>query len=311
MKEIVSYGRFRCPELTPHKNRGMEITYIEDGSLEWMVEGVPERVEPRSVFFTLPWQVHGSLHPREPDNRVWHVLFHLEKDYPRPHRHFKFPPCLGFTPGEMKALSSVFTASARHCFRATPAMCWLMPALIQELQSAHELDHAHTVTLLRGVLVELKRIVSGEAADTDTHGWSESRVQTLLAELSTRCDQRWTLKEMASRCGIQRTRLNTVFQKLTGCTPMQYLGRLRMERAKTQLRETDIKIIDIAFACGFSSSQYFANTFHRATGMTPTEYRKHCAGLTGEELRRWRHADFRSEQEERRRVETFSSSPSA
>ncbi|MBL7077354.1 MAG: helix-turn-helix domain-containing protein [Kiritimatiellae bacterium] len=306
MKEIVSYGRFRCPELTPHKNKGMEITYIEKGTLEWMVEGVQEKIEPGSVYFTLPWQVHGSVHPREPDNRMCHILFHLEEDYPRAHTAFRFPSCLGFSASEMRSLSTVFSASTRHCYLATPGIRWLMPALIHELQSAHELDHAHTVTLLRGVIVELKRIVAGEAADTDTHGWSESRVQHLLAELSTHCDQRWTLKEMAGRCGVQRTRLNSIFQKLTACTPMEYLARLRIERAKTQLRETDLKVIDIAFACGFGSSQYFANTFRHATGMTPSEYRRHCAGLTEDELRRWRTIDFRSEQEERRRVESFS-----
>jgi hypothetical protein len=40
--------------------------------------------------------------------------------------------------------------------------------------------------------------------------------------------------------------------------------------------------------------------------MTPSEYRNHCAGLTAEELRKWKDIDFRSEQEERQRVQTFS-----
>ena len=306
MKEIISYGRFQCKELAPHKNRGMEITYIEKGVLEWMVEGVPEKIEPGSVFFTLPWQVHGSLHPSEPNNTVWHVLFHLEKDYPQPHKQFCFPERLGFGIAEMRTLSEAFSSSVKHCFRATPAMRWLMPVLINELQSSHELGKAHAISFLRAVLVELKRIVSGEAVDTDTHTWSENKVQTLLAELSSNCDQQWTLKQMAEHCGIQRTRLNTVFQRLTGSTPMEYLSKLRMERAKTLLRETEIKIIDIALECGISSSQYFASTFKHATGMTPSEYRTHCAVLTADELRKWVNIDFRSEQEERRRVKNFS-----
>lgn len=307
MKEIISYGRFRCKELIPHKNRGMEITYIEKGMLEWMVEGIPEKIEPGSVFFTLPWQAHGSMHPTEPDNVIWHVLFHLEKDYSVPHKQFGFPASFGFTPFEMKALSSHFSAGAKHCFRATPAIRWLMPALVNELQSSHELRRTHSISILRAVLVELKRIVSGKAVDTDILTWSEKKVQNLLTDLSSGCDQQWTLKQMADRCGIQRTRFNTVFQKLTGSTPMEYLSNLRMERAKTLLRETEIKIIDIAFECGFGSSQYFANTFKQTTGMTPSEYRTHCAGLTADELRKWSNIEFRSEQEERRRVQRFSS----
>lgn len=306
MKEIISYGRFRCKELAPHKNRGMEITYIEKGMMEWMVEGVPEKVGPGSIFFTLPWQVHGSLHPAEPDNVVWHVLFHLEKDCPNPRKQFGFPECFGFSAAETKTLSTAFTSGTTHCWRATPAMRWLMPALINELQSTHELRNPHSLSLLRAVLVELKRIVSGEAVDTDTHTWSEKKVQTLLTDLSSGCDRAWTLNQMADRCGIRRTRLNTVFQKLTGCTPMEYLTRLRMEQAKTLLRETEIKVIDIAFECGFGSSQYFANTFKQSTGMTPSAYRTHCARLTAKELRERAAIGFRSEQEERQRVQTFS-----
>jgi AraC-like DNA-binding protein len=305
MQEIISYGRLHCNELTPHKNRGMEITYIEQGTMEWMVEGTPEKVEPGSVFFTLPWQVHGSLNLKEPNNTIWHVLFHLKEDYPCPRKHFELPSRFGFTRAEMKTLSTAFSSSENHCFRATPALRWLMPALINELQSTHELGSTHAITLLRAVLVELKRIVTGEAVDADTHSWSEKKVQALLAELSSSCDQKWTLKQMSNYCGIQRTRLNTVFQKLTGGTPMEYLSRLRMERAKTLLRETDIKIIDIAFACGSSSSQYFANTFKHATGMTPSEYRTRSAGLSADELRQWNDVDFRSEQEEHHRVKTF------
>jgi AraC family L-rhamnose operon regulatory protein RhaS len=149
-------------------------------------------------------------------------------------------------------------------------MRWLMPALVNELQSTYMLRKTHSISLLRAILVELKRIVSGKAIDTDAHTWSEKKVQTLLTELSSNCDQQWTLKQMAAHCGIQRTRLNAIFQTLTGSTPMEYLTRIRMERGKTLLRETKIKIIDVAFGCGFNSSQYFSNSFKYATGMTPS-----------------------------------------
>jgi quercetin dioxygenase-like cupin family protein len=44
LKEIITYGRVQCRELSPHKNSGMEITYISKGNLEWMVEGQVETV---------------------------------------------------------------------------------------------------------------------------------------------------------------------------------------------------------------------------------------------------------------------------
>jgi AraC family L-rhamnose operon regulatory protein RhaS len=306
MKEIISYGRFQCSELTPHKNRGMEITYIEKGMMEWMVEGIPETIESGSIYFTLPWQVHGSVNAKEPDNTIWHVLFHLKEDYPTARRHFRFPDSFGFSAEEMKILSSTFAASEHHCFPATPAMRGLMPTLIAELQSTHILREAHTTTLLRAILVELKRIIEGEVVDSGRSTYSEKKVQTLITSLPSSCDQQWTLAEMAEQCGIQRTQLGKIFQKLTGSTPLEYLSRIRIERAKTLLRETDIRIIDIAFECGYGTSQYFANTFKQATGATPSEYRKNFSGLSAAESQVWKDIQFRSEEEERQRVQAFS-----
>lgn len=308
MDEIISYGRFQCSELAPHKNRGMEITYIEKGMMEWMAEGVPEKVESGSIYFTLPWQVHGSVNPKEPDNTIWHALFHLAEDYPTPQPGFLFPKTFGFSREEMEILSKTFSSAQHHCFPASPAMRSLMPTLIGELQSTHEMRDAHSRTLLRAILVELKRTVSGEVVDAGAHTYSEQRVQALIAHLPASCDHQWTLAEMADHCGIQRTQLGKIFQKLTGSTPMEYLFRIRMEHAKTLLRETDIKIIDIAFECGYGTSQYFANTFKQATGATPSEYRKHISGLSASESRDWKKIQFRSEEEERQRVQAFSQS---
>jgi AraC family L-rhamnose operon regulatory protein RhaS len=306
MDEIISYGRFQCTELAPHKNRGMEITFVERGMLEWMAEGTAEKVSSGSIYFTLPWQVHGSVNPTEPDNTIWHVLFHLAKYYPTPQSHFQFPQQFGFSKEEMQILSATFSNSQRHCFPATPAMRSLMPTLIGELQSTHELRDAHTRTLLRAILVELKRIIAGEVVEAGRHTRAEQQVQMLIAGLPASCDQPWTLAGMAEACGIQRTQLGKLFQKLTGGTPMEYLFRIRMERAKTLLRETDMKIIDIALDCGYGTSQYFANTFKQATGATPSSYRKKCSGLSATESRDWKNIQFRSEEEERQRVKVFS-----
>jgi AraC family L-rhamnose operon regulatory protein RhaS len=305
MKEIITYGRFRCRELSPHKNRGLEITYVAKGSLEWMVEGQAEKVPPGSVFFTLPWQVHGSVHPREADNTIYHVLFHLAEDYAEEQRSFAFTPTFGFSPKETRQISTLLCATSRHSHHATPAMRWLMPNLIGELQGNHALSDAHALSYLRAAIVELARIVSGDAIDADRQTPTEHRVQDLLKKLADSCDQQWSLNEMAKLCGVQRSQLNTIVQKLTGCTPLEYIGRLRIERAKTLLRESDLKVIDIAFECGFGSSQYFSNTFRHAVGVTPSSYRKQCRGLSAAESKDWKNIAFRSEAEERHRVERF------
>lgn len=305
MKHFISYGRFMCKELAPHKNRGMEITYIEKGLLEWMVEGRLEKVEAGTIFFTLPWQVHGSLREEEPENTIWHVLFHLHEHYREPKSQFQFSDDLGFTAEESKILSATFSSSRRHCFPATPAMRSLMPMLINELQSSRELRDVLANTLLRAVLVELKRIVTREVADAETCSRTERRAQELITEFSSNCGQQWNLATMAEYCGVRRTQFCKIFRNLTGSTPVEYLSHIRIERAKTLLRKSDARVIDIAFECGYSSSQYFANIFKHATGLTPSAYRE-SSHLSDAESRDWNDIKFRSEKEELERIEAFS-----
>lgn len=309
MKEIISYGFFCCREMAPHKNRGMEITYVAEGMLDWMVEGRPESLTPGTIFFTLPWQAHGSVNPEEPPNRVYHVLFHLEPDALQPCDHFRFPLAFGFSQHDMIHLSRSFCRSHQHAFPATPALQWLMPELVAELQEQHELRNPHAITLLRGVLVELSRLVRGQASRTRVRGPSEARVRRFLDALPEDSATPWKLDDMAARCGLQRSQFSLIVQRLTGSTPMEYLFRVRMERAKTLLRDSARSITDISFECGFGSSQYFASAFRRISGLSPTLYRRRCRDESCETVR-YRHMQFRSHKEELQRIETFSATTS-
>ena len=48
----------------------------------------------------------------------------------------------------------------------------------------------------------------------------------------------------------------------------------RIERAKEMLRAVEMRVLDVAVACGFKSQQHFARMFRRISGASPTEYRQ-------------------------------------
>ena len=56
--------------------------------------------------------------------------------------------------------------------------------------------------------------------------------------------------------------------------------RLRIERARLLLAETDMPITMIAADLGYSSSQHFATSFRRDTGTTPSRYRRQVTDRT-------------------------------
>ena len=70
---------------------------------------------------------------------------------------------------------------------------------------------------------------------------------------------------MAEECGLSRTRFADLCKRLTNMTPRQYLQSLRLERARQQLAMPGKhNITDVAFSCGFHSSQYFSSAFRTA-----------------------------------------------
>ncbi|MNP85292.1 HTH-type transcriptional regulator YesS [compost metagenome] len=65
-----------------------------------------------------------------------------------------------------------------------------------------------------------------------------------------------------------------MFKKTTGESFIQYLIRLRIEKAKLLLLTTDQKTFEIADAVGMENYRSFNRLFKRETGMTPSDFRK-------------------------------------
>lgn len=66
---------------------------------------------------------------------------------------------------------------------------------------------------------------------------------------------------------------STVFKKREGISPIDYLTQVRMEAAKSTLKNTDIPASEIASLVGYEDPRYFYKVFKKYTGLTPTEYR--------------------------------------
>ena len=83
-----------------------------------------------------------------------------------------------------------------------------------------------------------------------------------------------TLIEMAQSVELSPAHFSRMFRKSTGETPHQFVLRQRVERAKDMLREGEMRVLDVAVACGFKTQQHFARVFRQTFGASPTEYRR-------------------------------------
>jgi len=82
-----------------------------------------------------------------------------------------------------------------------------------------------------------------------------------------------SLRELAQSVGLSTPHFSEMFRNSTGESPHQFVLRQRVERAKEMLREAEMRVLDVAVACGFKTQQHFARVFRRICGASPTEYR--------------------------------------
>ena len=82
------------------------------------------------------------------------------------------------------------------------------------------------------------------------------------------------LEELAKKAGMSKFHFCRTFKKYLDLSPIQFLTRLRMDRAKTLLGCTHRSISDVAESVGFSDLSNFIKNFKKTVGTTPTGYRK-------------------------------------
>jgi len=99
-------------------------------------------------------------------------------------------------------------------------------------------------------------------------------VERTIAYMERNLERSLTLDEIGSAVRMTKSRLKEQFKRGTGHSVMNYFVRLRIDRAKSLIRESGANFSEIADRLGFSSVHVFTRSFKKTTGMTPTEYAK-------------------------------------
>jgi YesN/AraC family two-component response regulator len=99
-------------------------------------------------------------------------------------------------------------------------------------------------------------------------------VRKALAHIHAHYAEALSRDELADYIGVSNDYLTRCFRQEMGVTPVVYLNRYRVNRAKDLLLSGDHSITDVATAVGFSDSSYFSQVFRREVGVSPNAYRR-------------------------------------
>lgn len=104
-----------------------------------------------------------------------------------------------------------------------------------------------------------------------------SNMDSIAACLSEHLTDGVSNAELARMAHMSESQLIRVFQQHKGTTPHKYLLGLRLNAAQYYLASSDMPITQIALQCGFTDASALTNSFRKAFGVTPKEYRNRNA----------------------------------
>lgn len=110
-------------------------------------------------------------------------------------------------------------------------------------------------------------------ASTDTLAIDDEEVARALVYIRQNATTNIRVADVLRQSSLSRRSLEHRFKKLVGHTPSEEIQRVRVNRIKELLSETELPIVEIASRTGFEYSEYMAASFKRETGLSPSEYR--------------------------------------
>lgn len=150
---------------------------------------------------------------------------------------------------------------------------------LQYFRSAYSADVLHKEMVEIDSLAQLKdwltdRLQSAIAVAVEVMGQSaRSEVREACDYVSRNLDKRISLEEVADKLYLNPSYFSRLFKKETGETFIEYVTRMKIQRAKELLDQTDHSVGKICEMLGYDNQSYFIKLFKSHTGVTPLEYR--------------------------------------
>lgn len=107
---------------------------------------------------------------------------------------------------------------------------------------------------------------------TDRNAYVE-RINLVIDHITARLDEDLSLAVLADVAGFSPFHFHRIFTTLVGETVNDFVNRVRITRAAQLLRATpDLRILDAALACGYTSASGFSRAFRKQFGISPRQW---------------------------------------
>lgn len=100
------------------------------------------------------------------------------------------------------------------------------------------------------------------------------RFNTILKYIGDNFAGKISIDELAAMANVSKYHFCRLFKQITGKSAVDYINKLKIDKAIKLLCESNLNITEIALSCGFNDSNYFSRIFKKYKGISPVQFRK-------------------------------------
>lgn len=238
---------------TPHAHAYAELFYIVGGDGQFRIEDSLYSVGANQLVIVNPNVIHTEVsidaHPLE------YIVLGIEG----------------------LELSMDKNTDGRFCildYRGDSNILACLRNILREMEARQDGFDTVCQAYMEILIVRLMRSTSFSVTAAASSPTVSRQCATIRRYIDTHYKEQLDLEALAEVAHVNKYYLSHAFKREYGTSPINYLIQRRIEESRYLLRETDLSLSQIARVLGFSSASYFSQSFRRAEGLTPMEYRK-------------------------------------
>lgn len=269
IKKLQNWG------LEWHTNEGIEICLLESGNLDFQIGNDNYPLQTNDITITRPWITHKIGSPLVTLSKLHWLIIDLNVRHP--HQTWEWPNWIVLNQDDLNELTLYLRQNEQPVWKANSEFrnCFIQIGNIIKQCNTKSYDSKLKIQVNQ-LLMLLLEIFKSETMELDQSLMESKRsVELFLNSIETKLEEEWTVVKMAENCQLGVTRFTHYCKEITNCSPMEYLNRLRLRKAsKILIDSPKTQVIDVAFKCGFSSTQYFNYAFKKHFKVSPKKYQK-------------------------------------
>ncbi len=246
----IQFGKVGRLTFGSHLHIEIEIAYINSGSTSCFIDGTEYSVGAGDAVIILPNRIHSYS---DAENIKGYILIFDPAIYPELMSYIK----------NKRLVSPIIRKEELDAIRFKDAADFLY----NEFINGDEISKKGCGMIIAGKLFSLCRFEDDFSVESRT-----------LLKLINFCQKNYkeniTVEDIAKALNISKGYVSHIFSKKLQIGFSNYVNSLRINEAVNLLADTENRITEISYKCGFSTLRTFNRVFFKSMGMSPREYRK-------------------------------------